>query len=148
MRRLGVDLGARYIGLAWNDDPEVPARPMDTLDLRAPGVTAVDALAKIAAREGAEELVVGLALQMDGRESASSRGARKVADALGRRTGLPVVLWDERLTTAQAQRARVARGTRGRGEGAGRIDAEAAAILLQAYVDAQRGGSGWDPENG
>ncbi len=147
MKRLGVDPGGRYVGLAWHDDPEVPARPMDTLDLRAAGVDLVASLVARARDQAADEIIVGLALRMNGGESPSSKAARSLARALRARTGLRVVLWDERLTTAQAQRARTARGERGRGEGAARIDAEAAAILLQSYVDAQRGGSGWEPES-
>lgn len=136
--RLGVDLGARRIGLAIHDDPDLDARPAGTLDLRGVG-DPVAALAARAVALGAHEVVVGLPLNMDGTEGPSARHARRVAAALKRRTGLRVKLWDERLTTTQAQRARVARGVKGR-EG---IDAEAAALLLQAYVDAARGGSGW-----
>lgn len=135
---LGVDLGARRIGLALHDDPELDARPVETLDIK--GVKdPVAALADRAIALRANEIVVGLPLNMNGTDSPSSRGARKTAAALKRRLKLPVHLWDERLTTTQAQRARVARGVKGR-EG---IDAEAAAILLQAFVDARRGGSGW-----
>jgi len=136
--RLGVDLGARRIGLALHDDPDLDARPLGTLDLR--GVKdPVGALTERAIAVGATEIIVGLPLNMDGTDGPSARSARKVAAALRKRSGLAVRLWDERLTTTQAQRARVARGVKGR-EG---IDAEAAAILLQAYVDAARGGSGW-----
>lgn len=137
-RRLGIDLGARFVGVAFHAEDEVPARPEATVDVKAvPSV--IRALAELAASLAAEEIVVGLPLHLDGREGTAAKNARAVAASLGRRTGLPVVLWDERLTTTQAQRSRVARGTKGR---AG-IDAEAAAILLQSYVDAQRGGSGW-----
>lgn len=135
---LGVDLGSRRIGLALHDDPDLDARPAGTLDIK--GIKdPIAALADRAVALGAHELVVGLPLNMNGTDSPSSRGARKAAAALKRRLKLPVHLWDERLTTTQAQRARVARGVKGR-EG---IDAEAAAILLQAFVDARRGGSGW-----
>lgn len=145
MKRLGVDLGGRRVGLAWNDDPDVPARPLGTAAVRDEA-GAVEAVALAAAREGAEELVVGLPLRLDGRDGTASRAARRVARALEARTGLVVTLWDERLTTAEAQRRRVSQGRKGR-EG---IDAEAAAIILQSYVDAQRGGTGWqrDPDDG
>jgi len=136
--RLGVDLGARRIGLAVHDDPDLDARPLGTLDVRDVK-DPVAALTERAIALGAKEIVVGLPLNMDGTDGPAARGARRVAAALRKRSGLRVRLWDERLTTTQAQRARVARGQKGR-EG---IDAEAAAILLQAYVDAARGGSGW-----
>ncbi len=141
VKRLALDLGARRIGVSLHDDPDVPARPHATLDV-TPGASPVAALAALIAREAPDEVVVGLPLNMDGSEGPAARGARRVAEALRARVKPPVVLWDERLTTTQAQRARVARGTKGR---AG-IDAEAATILLQSYVDARRGGSGWDPD--
>lgn len=141
MKRVGLDLGERYVGVAVHDDPDVPARPVETIDRRVARAL-IEALAAVVSREGAAEVVIGLPLHMDGREGASARNARRVAEALERRSSAKVVLWDERLTTTQAQRNRVARGTRGR-EG---IDAEAAALLLQSYVDAARGGSGWDPD--
>jgi|JI10StandDraft_1071094.scaffolds.fasta_scaffold888128_2 putative Holliday junction resolvase len=135
---LGVDLGERRVGLALHDDPDLDARPAGTLDLR--GVSdPVVALAERAKSLGATEIVVGLPLNMNGTDGPAAKNARRTATALRRRVGLPVHLWDERLTTTQAQRSRTARGTKGR-EG---IDAEAAAILLQAFVDARRGGSGW-----
>lgn len=141
MKRLGIDLGARRVGVSVHDDDEVPARPLTTVEVTdlASLLAGVEA---VVARERPEELVVGLPLNMDGSEGPAARGARRLAAALRKRVGLPVALWDERLTTTQAQRSRVARGAKGR---AG-IDAEAATILLQSYVDTKRGGSGWDPD--
>lgn len=137
-RRMGVDLGSRFVGVAFHAEDEVPARPEATVDVKAvPSV--IRALAALARDLEIEEIVVGLPLHLDGREGLAARNARAVAASLGRRTGLPVALWDERLTTVEAQRSRIARGTKGRVG----IDAEAAALLLQSYVDAQRGGSGW-----
>ena len=80
---------------------------------------------------------------MDGSEGPAARGARAVVKSLRAKVSAPIVLWDERLTTTQAQRSRIARGVKGR---AG-IDAEAATLLLQSYVDTKRGGSGWDPDD-
>ena len=76
-------------------------------------------------------MIVGLPLNLDGTDGPAAKGARRVAKALQRRVAVPVVLWDERLTTMQAERTRRERGVKGR---AG-IDAEAAAILLQSYVE-------------
>jgi putative Holliday junction resolvase len=137
-RRMGIDLGARFVGVAFHAEEEVPARPEATVDVKAvPSV--IRAIAALAASLAVEEIVVGLPLNMNGTDGPAAKNARRTATALRRRVGLPVHLWDERLTTTQAQRSRTARGTKGR-EG---IDAEAAAILLQSYVDARRGGSGW-----
>ena len=141
MKRLGVDLGARNVGLSIHDDELVPARPLETIDLKVQPST-VAGLVVVITRERPDEIVIGLPLHLDGREGSGARNARKVAASLAKRVSVPIVLWDERLTTVQAQRARTAVGMKGR---AG-IDAEAAAILLQSYVDTRRGGSGWDPD--
>jgi putative Holliday junction resolvase len=135
-RTLGVDLGARFVGLSLHTDPEVPARALQPLDRKRVGLLA--GLQAVLAREDVGAVVLGLPLRMDGGECQASREARRVAHALGEATGLPVTLWDERLTTVQAVRFRQARGVKGR-EG---LDSEAATILLQACMDALRG-----PEN-
>jgi putative Holliday junction resolvase len=132
VRILGIDLGERHVGIAVWDDPELPARPLTTLEVTPE--TTVARVAALAAQEQATELVVGLPLRLDGREGLASRKARRMATALARATGLPVALQDERLTTAQAHTHRVMAGVKGR---AG-IDARAAAILLQTFVDARR----------
>ena len=143
MKRLGVDLGARRIGVAVHSEEGVPARPLETLVLSEP-TQAVSAVVAVALREAAEEVVVGLPLNMDGTEGMKARAARTFAALLGRKTKVAVILWDERLSTVQAQRARTEAGRKGR-EG---IDAEVAAILLQAYLDSKAGAAAWldDPE--
>ena len=143
MKRLGIDLGARRIGVAVHSEEGVPARPLETVEL-TDATQAVNAVSAVVRRELAEEIVVGLPLNMDGSEGMKARAARTFAALLGRKTKLPVILWDERLTTVQAQRARTASGRKGR-EG---IDAEVAAILLQAYLDSKAGAGAWldDPD--
>lgn len=131
MKLIGVDLGERHVGLALLDDPELSARPLDTVE-----VTPETALKRVAARivaEGATQVVVGLPLRLDGSEGSSSRNARRFAQALAKATKLPVDLQDERLTTVQAHANRVAAGQKGR---AG-IDARAAAILLDTWAAAK-----------
>jgi putative Holliday junction resolvase len=143
VKRLGVDLGARRIGVAVHSEEGVPARPLETVTLTEP-TQAVSAITAVAKREAAEEVVVGLPLNMDGSEGMKARAARTFAALLGRKAKVPVILWDERLSTVQAQRARTASGRKGR-EG---IDAEVAAILLQAYLDSKAGAGAWpdDPD--
>ena len=143
MKRLGIDLGARRIGVAVHSEEGVPARPLETVEPSEPS-QAVNAIAAVVKREAAEEVVVGLPLNMDGTEGMKARAARTFGAALGRKTKVPVLMWDERLSTVQAQRARTAAGRKGR-EG---IDAEVAAILLQAYLDSKAGAVAWqdDPD--
>lgn len=143
MKRLGIDLGARRVGVAVHAEEGVPARPLETLELPEAN-QAVNAVTAVVKREAADEVVVGLPLNMDGSEGMKARAARTFAALLGRKTKVPVILWDERLSTVQAQRARTASGRKGR-EG---IDAEVAAILLQAYLDSKAGAGAWpdDPD--
>jgi putative Holliday junction resolvase len=131
MKLIGVDLGERHVGIALLDDPELSARPLDTVE-----VTPETAVKRVAARVLAEsptQLVVGLPLRLDGSEGSASRNARRFAEALAKATKLPVALQDERLTTAQAHVHRIAAGQKGR---AG-IDARAAAILLDTWAAAK-----------
>jgi putative Holliday junction resolvase len=128
LKLVGIDLGDRHVGLAVFDDPDLPARPLATID-----VTPDTAVKRIAARvlaEGATGVVVGLPLKLNGREGTASRNARRFAELLARATKLPVDLQDERLTTVQAHGNRIAAGQKGR-DG---IDSRAAAILLETYA--------------
>jgi putative Holliday junction resolvase len=136
VRILGFDLGERHLGVALWDDPELPARPLETVSVTSS--TLVDAIVHVIDREKADEVVIGLPLRLDGREGLASRHARRVAKAISARVKIPVHLEDERLTTAQAHTHRVMAGKKGR-EG---IDARAAAILLQTFVD-RRSAAAW-----
>ncbi|MGF1464723.1 MAG: Holliday junction resolvase RuvX [Sandaracinaceae bacterium] len=138
MRRLGVDHGTRRIGLAVSDEEGWIASPHRTL-AHVPGASedAVREVAEEARALGVGEIVVGLPLTLEGREAASARRARAFAERVEAAAGVPVVLWDERLTTAQAERAMREAGVRARDQRK-RIDQAAAAVLLQSYIDAQR----------
>ncbi len=129
MRCLAFDLGERHLGVAVWDDPDLPARPLETASVSP--ATLVDVIVKIIAREQPDEVVIGLPLRLDGREGLASRSARRVAKAVETKTKIPVHLEDERLTTSQAHTHRVMAGQKGR---AG-IDARAATILLQTFID-------------
>jgi len=131
VKLLAFDLGDRRVGVALHDDPDLPARPLTTLEVNRQNAT--DVIAAFVTTERPDAIVVGLPLRLDGREGTSSRAARRIARALGERTGVPVHLQDERLTTVAAHRNRIAAGVRGRAE----IDSHAAAVILQTYIDTQ-----------
>ena len=135
MRLLGVDLGARRIGLATADGASRVAVPIGAIDRRSEG-DAVHAVADAASKRDAEIIVVGLPLTLRGRVSAQTREALAFADALAQRTGLRVETWDERLTSVEADR-RLSESRASRGA-LGAQDAMAAALILQAYLDASR----------
>lgn len=138
---LGFDYGSRLIGVAVGNRFTGVARPLVALPVRdgQPDWQKLDALRK----EWAPDcLVVGLPLTLDGEEQAASRGARRLAELLGKRYQLPVSLVDERHSSQEAaQRFADARaaGLRKRRDAAV-IDAEAAAVILERWL-AQAGAS-------
>lgn len=146
-RLLGVDLGTRRIGLAVAEAGEERARPLTTLGRRRTMVADADALARIAASNGIDEVIVGLPLDMGGTEGAMATAARQWATAVAQQTGLVVRLRDERLSSHVAE-SRV--GAPGRGRAGGppgpvrraahrsRIDREAAAVILEDELEARR----------
>lgn len=104
MRVLGIDLGDRYVGLALTDALGMTAQPLSTLG-RKGGQGDVKALAELCREHEVSRVVVGLPLNMDGSEGPRARGAREFAKLIEAGLGLPVELWDERLTTVSAERA-------------------------------------------
>jgi putative pre-16S rRNA nuclease len=137
---LGVDWGERRIGLALSDESQVLAQPLTTLTRRPGKRFPMQRLLAAAKEHAVVGVVVGLPLEADGTEGASARSARTLADDVAARSGLPVELVDERMTTARVLKAVREMGgrTRGRKE---EVDALAAALLLQQYLDAKRGGA-------
>ena len=139
-RLLGVDWGERRIGLALSDATQTLAEPLTTLTRRAGKRFPMREFLTLLHHHDVTGIVVGLPLDQEGDEGAAAASARTLAAALERHSGKPVALWDERLTTARAlQTVRELGGsTRGRKED---VDALAATVLLQHYLDARRGGA-------
>jgi putative Holliday junction resolvase len=136
-RLIAVDWGEVRIGLALSDDSQILATPLGTL-LRRPGKRfPMPPFLALVQQHAPVGVVVGLPLTPEGREELSAAAAREMADSIARRTGLPHELWDERLSTARALAAIREQGgsTRGRRE---EVDALAAAVLLQHFLDARR----------
>lgn len=138
---LGIDVGAVRVGLAAADETGTIASPVATLPRRARG--AWQRIEREIRERHASTLVVGLPLLLDGSEGEAARDARAFAAELGSRTDLAVEMWDERFTTAQAERSLIAGGMRRRRRRE-RVDAVAAALLLQSWLDreARRGSPG------
>jgi putative Holliday junction resolvase len=145
MRAMGLDVGTKTVGIAVSDELGITAQPVTTIrrtNLRAD----LDALEELVREHGVDRLVVGLPLNLDGTEGPSASVARKLGDAAGERTHLPVLYWDERLTTRAAQRALVEADV-SRAKRKKVIDQVAAALILQGWLDAQshaRGDDGSD----
>lgn len=137
MRAAAVDFGSVRVGLAVADEIGLLAHPRPFLDGRDPPRVLRD-LAALAAEEGIDVFVVGLPRRLDGKEGPSARRAREFASALRKATGVRVVLLDEWLTTREAKGRLRDQGLNER-EQRGRIDSVVAAVLLQSYLDAERG---------
>jgi putative Holliday junction resolvase len=136
-RLIAVDWGEIRIGLALSDDSQILATPLGTL-VRRPGKRfPMPPFLALVEQHAPVGVVVGLPLTSEGREETSAAAARELAESIARRTGLPHELWDERMSTARALGAIREQGgnTRGRRE---EVDALAAAVLLQHFLDARR----------
>ena len=136
MRALGIDVGERRIGVALSDELGLLAAPLTTVTVRGSDAALAE-LATIARERAAEVVVVGLPKSLSGREGPQAQAVRAFADRLAPLIDVPLEFWDERLTTVEAERALIARGVK-RQQRRARIDAAAAAIMLQDYLDAHR----------
>ena len=136
-RILSLDWGELRIGLALSDETQLLASPLETLVRRRGKRFPMIRFLELISAHNPVGLVVGLPLALDGGDSGSTGAARELARQVEQRTGLPVLLWDERLTTARALRAIREQGgtTRGRKED---VDALAASVLLQHVLDTRR----------
>ncbi|OLC02289.1 MAG: hypothetical protein AUH78_09265 [Gemmatimonadetes bacterium 13_1_40CM_4_69_8] len=137
-RLLAVDWGERRIGLSLSDESQRLAQPLTTLTRRAGKRFPMRQLRTLLEQHAVAGVIVGLPLDEQGEEGAPARAARELAAAIGRQTGRPVELWDERMTTARALQAVREMGGSARGR-KGDVDALAATLLLQHYLDARRG---------
>lgn len=139
MRILGVDLGHARTGLAISDESAFLAAPLCVLP-SYDWAKLLPLLVEKAKRNGAAEIVIGLPRNMDGSEGESAQNARAFARQLAQETGLPVHLQDERGTTVTAHGYLNDTNTRGKKRKAV-VDAVAATIILQNFLDARRLGT-------
>jgi putative Holliday junction resolvase len=132
MRVLGVDYGTRRIGLAVSDETGTVAQSIGY-------VTSVAEVLKAAGERGADKIVVGMPRRLDGTSSKQTERALVFIEAVKATTDLPVIGWDERLTTVQAERTLLEANVR-RKDRREKIDQLAAQLMLQSYLDAQAEG--------
>jgi putative Holliday junction resolvase len=133
-RVLALDPGRRRVGLAVSDERGVVAQGLDTFDRRRGDL--VTHLRELVRAYGVERVVVGHPIPLGGGENEASRGAVALAGEIRRALSLPVELWDERLSSAEAER--VVAGERAEKSA---VDRVAAVLILQGYLDAHpRGG--------
>ena len=133
---LSVDWGRARLGLAVSDDLGVTAQGLTSLP-RVSETKDVEALAAYIRDLGIGAIVVGLPKNMDGSLGPSAEAAQAFARTLRERLGIPVHLWDERLTTRAAERTLIGAGMRRRAR-RGAVDQMAATMILQGFLDRQR----------
>jgi putative Holliday junction resolvase len=135
-RLMGLDLGEKTIGMALSDTSLTIATPLET---RKRGKFTDDAAAIVAlmAKHGAGGLVIGLPLNMDGSDGPSAQSARAFARNFSARSDVPILLWDERLSTAAVTRTLIEADS-SRKRRAEVVDKMAAGYILQGAMDALR----------
>lgn len=134
MTWIGLDIGTRRIGVAVSDPTGIIAHPLTTLSAGERGGFPFDELRELLAERGAGGIVVGLPRRLDGTMGPAATAAQEIAEKLEEALGVRVVLWDERLTSVQAERMLIEVGVRRRGRKE-KMDRVAAALILQSYLD-------------
>jgi putative Holliday junction resolvase len=134
-RVLGLDVGSKTIGIAISDPLGITAQGLETIR-RKNKRRDFEQLATLISKYQVAEIVVGYPLRLSGAEGAQSEKMRLFAEDLGKRFGLPVHLWDERLTSSQANRLlrEAELSIKKRGEA---VDRMAAVLILQSWMEAR-----------
>lgn len=132
-RVLGLDVGSKRIGIAISDPLGITAQGLETLQRKNKRLD-FEALAKLVRDHGVSEIVVGFPLRMSGEEGIQAEKMQRFAEELRERVGLPVHLWDERLTSAEANRLlrETEMSIKRRGQV---VDQMAAVLILQSWME-------------
>jgi len=142
-RILGIDYGERRIGLAVSDPTGTIAQPLSPIVRRRGKRPPIQAILEIMTEHEVEHVVVGLPLTLEGQDSEWTAEVRAFAERLGQRSGRPVSLLDERMTSVMAERAVRSLGLRRRErERKDRVDTTAALIILQLFLSRSAGREG------
>jgi putative Holliday junction resolvase len=137
MRILAVDPGSKNLGIALSDPTGTIANPLTVLKHTSRPVNAA-AIIEIAEKKDANLIVVGQSLDQHGKPSFEGRRAARLAAEIRSSSEIQVVLWDESFSTNEARQARIALGA-SRQKRQGHLDDLAATVILQSYLDANKG---------
>jgi putative pre-16S rRNA nuclease len=138
---LGIDVGSVRVGIASTDPTRTIAQPLETLPRAGRGGALWARLAAVIKERDVQRIVVGLPRRLDGSEGTAAADARVFAREVEKHAGVPVEFFDERFTTAQAERSLIEAGKR-RAARRATVDAVAAALLLQSWLDVRRVAAG------
>jgi putative Holliday junction resolvase len=132
-RILALDPGTKRIGVALSDELGWTAQPLETFERKSLGVD-IAHIKDLVSRHEVREIVVGMPVRLDGRMGPAAQSARQFLDAVQTGVGIPVVAWDERLTTKAAEQMLIEADV-SRKKRKGVVDRVAAALLLKSYLE-------------
>jgi putative Holliday junction resolvase len=141
MRLMALDIGDRRIGVALSDPGQMLVRGFQVIRRRS-NKADMAVIASLVKEHGVEKIIVGHPLRSDGTVGEQARSVEAYVAGLRDLVAVPVVLWDEELSTVRAQEAMIEAG-RKRKERKMRLDAVAAAVILQDYLDSLRSKNEW-----
>ena len=136
MRVLGLDIGERRIGVALSDPEGIIAIALTVIERKSEDA-ALKQLVDLTHEHEVQRIVIGLPRSLDGSLGKQAQAVEAFAESVAGCSGLPVVTWDERLSTVAAERMMVEAGVK-REKRKKRLDSVAAAIILQGYLDRER----------
>jgi putative Holliday junction resolvase len=136
MRLLGIDYGMKRIGIALSDPDRIMTHPMETISVKPDG-SHIRIIQEIIQAYQVEKVVVGLPYNMDGTLGHAGEEVLAWGKKLEETIGLPVIFWDERLTTSEAHEFLIDLKVKGK-KRKGIVDKIAASIILKNYLDTQR----------
>ena len=145
MRCIAFDIGQRRVGVATSDALGMVATPLRCYVRGDDPVADARELAALADLHGAEVIVVGNPVSLRGKEELAAEKVREFSDEIGRHAKVPIVLWDERMTTVIAERSMISADVNW-SKRREKVDQVAAAVILQSYLDARKQGD--DPSVG
>jgi len=134
---MAIDHGTKKIGIAFCDEMEIISSPYAVWPME--GDASVEKLAQLAKAESVQAILVGLPLHKDGSESITAEPAKIFGRALAMRTGMNVEFINEHLTSSEARRLLAQKGVKPKDFGS-RLDAAAAAVMLQEHIESRLAG--------
>jgi len=137
MRLLGLDVGDKTIGVAMSDELEISAQPLIVIKRTGSVKKDLAEVKRIAEENAVGEIIVGMPYMLDGSTGIQAGKVQEFIEGLRRRVRIPIIEWDERLSTAEAERVLIA-GDQRRAKRKEVIDKLAATVILQSYMNSPR----------